>query len=129
MNILDENITRDQVDLLRAWKVRCRWMSGELSLQGMKDDNIIPFLLTVNRPTFFSRDSDFFGRDLIHARYCLVFLDAEVAEAAFFVRRVLKHPSLNTQALRMGKVIRAHAGGLELWSRGHGNSVTDTWPA
>jgi hypothetical protein len=36
-------------------------------------------------------------------------------EVAIFVRRILRHPSLNTQAKRMGSVVRASHRGLGLW--------------
>ena len=81
----------------------------------MKDDAIISFLLTLRRPTFFTLDWDYFKRGLCHARYCLVHLDVKRDEAALFVRRLLRHREFDTQAKRMGTVIRASHTGLAVW--------------
>ena len=81
----------------------------------MKDDEIIPFLLSLRRPTFFTLDQGFFDRSRCHARYSLVYLAVEQDEAAVFVRRLLRHPEFDTQARRMGAVIRASHTGLTVW--------------
>jgi hypothetical protein len=81
----------------------------------MKDEAIIPFLLTLPRPTFFTLDWDYFKRRLCHARYCLVHLDVRRTEVATFVRRLLRHPQFNTQVKRMGTVIRVSYAGLAVW--------------
>ena len=47
-------------------------------------------------------------------------------EAASFTRRVLRHPSLNTQTKRMGKIIRATHSGLRVWQR-HGVESALAW--
>jgi hypothetical protein len=39
VNVLDENIPRDQADLLRQWGVRFRSNSRELGYQGIDDEN------------------------------------------------------------------------------------------
>src|SRR5436309_4560268 len=56
-------------------------------------------------PTFFTRDEDFYERHLCHARYSLVYLSVEKSEAAWFIRRLLRHPYFKTQTMRMGKVM------------------------
>ena len=72
----------------------------------MKDrGEIIPLLHTLRRPTFFTRDHDFYKADLRHPGYCLVFLDVAFDEAAEFIRRFLRHTAFRTQAQRMGRVI------------------------
>ena len=81
----------------------------------MKDDEIIPFLLTLQCPTFFTLDWDYFKRGLCHARYCLVFLAVKRDESAVFIRRLLRHPEFDTQARRMGTVVRVSHTGLEVW--------------
>ena len=74
-------------------------------------DENIPMLQQQRRPTFFTRDEDFFVRELCHPRYCLVYLTVAKAEVALFVRRLLRQPAFRTQASRMGKVLRiSHAG-------------------
>jgi hypothetical protein len=81
----------------------------------MQDEEIIPFLLGLRRPTFFTLDRDFYQRDLCHNRYSLVYLDVKQSEAAMFARRVLHHPELDTQAKRMGLVVRASHTRIAAW--------------
>ena len=81
----------------------------------MTDEEIIPFLLSLQRPTFVTLDWDYYRSELCHARQCLVFLDVRRQECAMFARRLLAHPELDTQAKRMGAVVRASHGGLFVW--------------
>ncbi len=81
----------------------------------MKDDEIIPFVLRLRRATFFTRDLGFYERSLCHNRYCLVCMAVEKHEAAVFVRRLLGHGDFDTQAKRMGTVIRVSRKGLSVW--------------
>ncbi|MGA9349540.1 MAG: hypothetical protein WBW48_12175 [Anaerolineae bacterium] len=115
MNVLDENISRIQRQLLRDWHISVQHIGYEIGRKGMKDDEIIPFLLTLHRPTFFTLDWDYFKHSLCHARYCLVFLDVKQDESAVFIRRFLRHQEFDTQAKRMGTVIRASYAGLFVW--------------
>ena len=59
MNILDENIPESQRQLLRSWRIRTQQIGHELGRRGMKDEEIIPLLHQLRRPTFFTRDLDF----------------------------------------------------------------------
>ena len=115
MNILDESIPYDQWRLLRDWRVPIRHIVFDMGHEGMQDDAIIPFLLTLRRPTFFTLDFDFYKRRLCHARYCLVCLDVGQDEAATFVRRFLRHAEFDTEAKRMGTVISVSHIGLSVW--------------
>ena len=118
MNILDENIPESQRQLLRSWRIRSQQIGQEIGRQGMKDEEIIPFLHTLRQATFFTRDLGFYKRQLCHLNYCLVVLDVGQYEVASFIRRILKHEKLNAKAKRMGKVIEAKHTGLQLW-HGH----------
>ena len=115
MNILDENVPEQQRQLLSDWHVSVRQVSHDIGRKGMQDEEIIPTLLTLGRPTFFTLDVDFFKRGLCHARYCLVFLDIVPGATAIFVRRLLRHPKFDTQAKRAGTVIRISSEGLSVW--------------
>lgn len=115
MNILDENVREDQRQLLLNWRVRLRQIGYDAGWKGMQDEEIISFLLRLRRPTLFTLDRDFHQHGLCHARYSLVYLDVRQSETAIFVRRVLRHPELNTQAKRMGTVIRASHSGVAVW--------------
>ena len=115
MNIRDENIPRNQRELLLSWRVSIRQIGYDTGRKGIQDDEIMPLLHQLRRPTFFTRDSDFFNRNLCHQRYCLVYMDVDKYEAALFVRRVLSQAELDTQAKRMGMVIRVSRKGLSLY--------------
>src|SRR6266542_2525233 len=101
MNILDENIPKNQRQLLESWRISIKQIGINVGRTGMKDNEIISFLQQARRPTFFTRDEDFFRPQLCHARYGLVFLDVEKYEAGIFIRRLLKHSEFNTQAKRL----------------------------
>ena len=115
MNILDENIPANQRDLLERWRLRVHQIGFNLSRRGIHDDDIIPMLLQQRRPTFFTRVDDFFDRQLCHRRYCLAYLAVEKNEAAEFIRKLLRHPDFDTQAKRLGSVIRVSTIGLSIW--------------
>jgi predicted nuclease of predicted toxin-antitoxin system len=117
VNVLDENITRDQADLLARWGIRFRSISRDLGCQGISDENIIPLLLRLKKPTLLTRDSDFFDRTLSHRAYALVWFDVDRNETAFFIRRFLRDPRFRMSSHRLGKVIRVHQGGIEYWAK------------
>lgn len=128
MNILDENIPRNQRELLISWRISIRQIGYDTGRKGIQDDEIIPLLYQLRRPTFFTRDSDFFDRKLCHQRYCLVYMDVDKYEAALFVRSVLRHPELDTQAKRMGTVIRVSHRGVSLYRLRTGGLIFLDWP-
>lgn len=101
--------------MLRNWRLPLRQIGYEAGWKGMQDEEIISFLLGPRRPTLFTLDRDFYKRDLCHARYSLVYLDVRQSEAAIFVRRVLRHRDLDTQAKRMGTVVRASHTRVVVW--------------
>ena len=112
MNILDENIIASQRQQLRSWRIRVRQVGVDLARKGLQDEEIIPLLHHLRRPTFFTRDRGFYRREICHQQYSLVCLEVVPEEVAIFVRRVLRHPRLNTQAKRLGTVVRASHRGL-----------------
>ncbi len=115
MNLLDENIIKDQRLLLRSWRIRVRHIGHDIGRRGIQDEEIILFLLRLPRPTFFTRDLGFYERRLCHARYCLVQLAVKKDEVAVFVRRLLRHREFATQAKRMGAVVHVAHVGLSVW--------------
>lgn len=117
MNVLDENITRDQADLLSRWGVRFRSISRDLGAQGISDEAIVPLLLRLKKPTLLTRDSDFFDRSLAHSAYSLVWFDVDRAETAFFIRRFLRDRRFRNTAQRLGKVMRVHQRGIEVLNK------------
>jgi hypothetical protein len=95
-------------------------------LAGIKDEQIIPLLLKLRRPTFFTRDLGFFDAKLAHARYGIVCLAVGPDEATSFVRRFLRHPSFDTQAKRLGRVMRVSQVGIRVFEPG-GEEEMLTW--
>ena len=105
MNIVDENIPASQRELLRSQGIHVRQIGYDIGSKGLKDDNIIPLLLRLRAPTFFTRDRGFYRPHLCHANYCLVVMEIDKDESAFFVRALLRHSLFNTQAKRMGQIV------------------------
>lgn len=126
MNILDEDVRADQRELLRQHRIAIRQIGHDLAHKGIKDQAILPFLHQLRRPTFFTLDRGFYDRRLCHPNYCLVWLDVDRRQVSAYIRRVLRHPRLNTQAKRMGAVIRVSPAGLHVWKR-HGEEEAASW--
>jgi hypothetical protein len=127
VNILDENIPEHQRQKLKNWRIRVYQISDDVGRNGIKDDEIITFLLTKRRSTFFSRDDDFYQRQLCHARYCLVHLSVSRYDAAIFIRRFLHHSEFNTQIKRMGTIIRISQIGVHLWQQHAEEEIFVSW--
>lgn len=106
MIVIDEHFPESQRQLLKGWRIRFRQIGFEIGRTGLKDPEIIPLLLQQRRLTFFTLDSDFDKLKYCHSHYGLIFLDVDEYEAATFIRRFLKQKEFNTQAKRLGKVIR-----------------------
>jgi hypothetical protein len=116
MNVLDENIVLAEREQLIAWKIHFRRIGDTIGRRGMEDrQEIIPLLHTLRRPTFFTRDHDFYKPDLRHPGYCLALLDVAFDEAAEYTRRFLRHKAFRTQAQRLGKVVRVRHSGISYW--------------
>ncbi len=128
MNVFDENIPKSQRLLLGSWRKRFYQVGFNIGRRGMQDEEIIPLLLQLRRPTFFTRDGDFYDRKLRHARYGLVYLAVEKYEVAVFVRRFLRHPEFDTQGKRMGTVIRASHARVSCWRINVENQLRFDWP-
>lgn len=129
MILLDENVIESQRQLLRSWHIRVRQVGQEVKYQGIKDDEIVPLLHQLHGVRFFTRDLGFFRRGPAHRAYCLVSLEVGEGEVASFVRRMLRHPALDTRAKRLGKVIRVSHAGLASWSVGHRQETKLAWPS
>ncbi|MBI3849284.1 MAG: hypothetical protein HY298_03180 [Verrucomicrobia bacterium] len=127
MIIIDENLPELETSQLRDWGIRVRVVGVEVARLGIKDDQIIPLLHRLRGATFFTLDEDFFDRRLCHARYCLVWLDMAAKLSALQIRRFLKHPSLDTEAKRIGKVVRVRPTGIEFYEVGARTSGSVAW--
>ena len=81
----------------------------------MPDEEIIPLLQRMRRPTFVTWDCDFFDKTLCNDRYCLAYFDVRALQVAEYVRRFLRHPHFKTWSQRRGCVVRAAASGIAAW--------------
>jgi hypothetical protein len=115
VNILDENLTRNQRELLEAWRIPVKQIGFNIGHSGMQDGEIMPLLIGRRRSTFFTRDDDFYDARLCHRSVCLVYLAVNMNEAAAFVRRFLRHPDFRIYSKRLGKVIRVSNRGISFW--------------
>lgn len=128
MNVLDENIIESQCVLLSRWRVRFRQIGVGLGQAGIDDQSIVALLHGLRRPTFFTRDRDFYERRLCHAGYCLVYMAIGREEVAVFIRRLLGHPAFATQAARLGKVIQLGHAGVRFWDVRTQKERLVAWP-
>ncbi|MBI2941553.1 MAG: hypothetical protein HYY04_14055 [Chloroflexi bacterium] len=128
MIILDENFPVEEREALRARGLRVEHVGYGAGRRGMTDQEVLPLLLTLRQPTLFTRDPDFYHWRLCHVRYCLVVLEVDRGALAAYVRRLLRHPSLDTWVERRGTVIRVSPRGIHLW-RLHGEAEESlAWP-
>ncbi len=127
MLVLDENVPAAQRQLLRSWRIHFRVVGGDVAISGTKDENLIPVLHRLPRPTLFTLDRDFFRPEWAHTRYGLVWLNVTDDFAAEFIRRFLRHREFNTQAKRMGLVARIHADGVMCWRIGEPSPQSLSW--
>ncbi len=126
MIILDEHIPPSQRHLLHSWRMSVRQIGYDIGRKGLQDEEIIPFLRNLRHPTFFTLDFGFYERRLCHARYCLVYMSVRQHEVAAFARRLLRHPEFDTQAKRMGTVMRVSHASLSVW-RLHAQEASFDW--
>ncbi|RLD53214.1 MAG: hypothetical protein DRJ05_16770 [Bacteroidetes bacterium] len=115
MNIIDENIIASQCDFLQKWHIPFSQIGYGVGIKGMQDQEIISLLHKLKRPTFFTRDDDFFNEDLCHSGYCLVYLDINKDEAAIYIRRLIRNINFNSQQKRLGNVLKISYSGLIVW--------------
>ena len=115
MNVIDENVISSQRELLRSWRISVRQIGYDFAQKGLQDDEIIRLLQRHRGTTFLTRDLRSYDRSLRHRRYCLVCLAVGKNAVALFTRRLLRHPDFNTQAKRMGGVIRVSHTGIHTW--------------
>lgn len=127
MILLDENINEDQRQMLVTWKVRVHQIGYDVGRPGIQDREILTLLHELKLPTLFTLDRDFCQPRLCHGAYSLVYLFVRQRDTATYVRRVVKHPALNTRSKRMGTVVRVSDTGLHVWRR-NAEEQELSWP-
>jgi hypothetical protein len=117
--ILDHNIPKDQVDILRHWGIHYKQIGFEVGRPEWDDQQeILRYLHAARLATFFTRDAGFFRARLRHSRYCLVVLDVPILHTADRIRRFLRHPDFNTRLKRSGKVVKVSTARITFWELG-----------
>ncbi len=127
MLVLDENLPAGQRQLLRDWRIRFRVIGQDVAARGATDENLLPVLQHLPRPTLFTLDRDFYRPARAHPAYGLVWLDVKPGQAAAYMRLFLRHHLFDTQAKRMGLVARVHADGVAFWHFGRRPARTVSW--
>ena len=127
MVVLDENIRDSQADFLRKRGIACRKIGTDLSAKGTSDANIIPLLLRLKHPAFFTQDADFWDVRLCHSGYCLAYLDVKPRDAAGYIRRFLRHSLFDTAGGRLGKVVHIHKDGITYYAAGSRKTHVVSW--
>ena len=65
--------SRANSDRIQERGIAFRQIGVEVGRSGMSDRQVVELLHGLSRPTFFTRDYDFYDRELCHLRYCLVY--------------------------------------------------------
>lgn len=127
MIILDENFHGTQLLQLRCWRIHACQIGHDVGRKGMPDEEIIPLLRTMSKPTFISCDSDFYDKRLSNDRLCLAYLDVRQLEVAAYSRRFLRHPDFKTWSQRKGRVVRVMPSGILSWRVGSPQLSRHRW--
>jgi hypothetical protein len=128
LNVLDENVSAEDRSQLEDWGIHVRQIGVDVGRSGMGDDEIISVLHGLQRPTLFTADSDFYKPVLRHAGYCLVYVDTSLGGFPAAVRRLLRHPSFDTEAKRLGNVIRVRPAAVDIWRLHAASEEQLEWP-
>jgi len=128
MIVIDENIIESQRQQLLQSRLRVRQIGFEVGRKGMDDrDQILPLLHQLNRVTFFTRDDDFYLRELCHPQYCLVILAAPKDRMANLIVQTIRYPDFNTQRKRLGRVLRVSSTGIRFWQSRNASEQVRRW--
>jgi hypothetical protein len=125
--VLDENFPASQHVILISKGLKPTKIGIEIATKGIKDDQIIPLLLRLNRPTFITLDQGFFQPHLCHPSYCLIQIEAKSNRIAEISLRALRHSSLRTFAQRAGYIVRASDSGISLYHMHHSKAFHLSW--
>ena len=74
MYLLDENITKDQRELLKKWRFRVKQVGIDFENKGIKDEQIITLLQQIKGVLFITRDIDFSKKNFVISIIVLCFL-------------------------------------------------------
>lgn len=127
MIVLDENVFESQRIQLVRWRIHHCQIGRDVARKGMLDDEIIPLLRRLRRPTFVTRDNYFFHKHLCNDRYCLAFCDVRPLEAADYVRRFVRHAEFKNWSQRKGCVVRISSSGLVVWRANAARATRLPW--
>jgi hypothetical protein len=127
VNLLDENIVADEREKLLSSRIPFKQIGVEACEKGIKDEQILPFLLTLNNPTFFTQDQRFYRRHHCHDGYCIVLLDVKRYKVAGHIARFLRHSLFRTKKQRRGLVIHVSIEGISFWTKRSEKEIHAFW--
>jgi len=125
-HVLDELFDEFIYEQLKARRIAIDKVGAGFGETGWLDEHILQALHGSGK-TFHTRDHGFYHRSHTHSSYCIVYYDVPLAEMATYIRRVLRHPQLNTHAKRLGKVIKVTTRRVEFWQRGRSTKSVMHW--
>ena len=125
-HVLDELFDESVYEQLKARRIAIDKVGEGFGNTGWLDEHILQALHGSGK-TFHTRDHGFYYRSHAHSSYCIVYYDVPLAEMAAYIRRVLRHPQLNTHAKRLGKVIKVTGQRIEFWHRGRSMKSVIRW--
>lgn len=125
-HVLDELFDQTVYEQLKAQRIAIDKIGAGFGTSGWLDEHILQALHGSGK-TFHTRDHGFYRRSCAHSSYCIVYYDVPLAEMAAYIRRVLRHPQLNTHAKRLGKVIKVTRQRIEFWQRGRSTKSMICW--
>ena len=114
MIVLDENILESQRAELHRRRIHLCQIGHDIARKGIQDHEIIPLLRRLRRPTFVTRDGDFFDKNLCSDKYSLVFLEVRPLEVAGYIRQLIRHAEFRTWSKRKGCVVRVSPSGISV---------------
>lgn len=105
MLIADENVSENEIWRLRKAGFSLRVIGDDLAIKSISDENILPVLLKLKKPTLLTRDRHFWKPSLCQDAYCLAFFDVPEHEGFVAERAIqfLRHHAFNTAAKRLGR--------------------------
>ncbi|MCI0694896.1 hypothetical protein L0337_23170 [candidate division KSB1 bacterium] len=128
MILLDHNIPEDQAEQLRRWHLRFRQIGYGIGRPEWDDQQeILRYLHSVKRVTFFTCDLGFFHPKFCHLNYGLVVITGHFLETASLIRRFLRHSEFKTHAMRVGKVFKLSSVKAYWWEIGQNYQQSLAW--
>jgi hypothetical protein len=90
-------------------------------------DEIVGLLVRSRRPTFVTRDLGFFRASSVTSAAAWCAWPSIARRSPSFLRRLLRHPDLDSTARRLGLVLRVSSAGIRAWSLHASDELFISW--